>query len=95
MQCYIYRSSIKEGLYVYIADEDGLDELPAPVVKLLGTPEFSMKLDLEPDRKLIQEDTKVVIENLKTQGFHIQMPQDIEEQLQTIALSAKNRRSTI
>ncbi len=93
MQCYIYRSSIKDGLYVYIADEDGLDKLPQPVLKQLGTPEFSMKLDLTPDRKLIQEDTKTVIESLKTQGFHIQMPRDIEDQLQAIALSAKNQRS--
>ena len=93
MQCYIYRSSIKDGLYVYIADEDGLDKLPEPVLKQLGTPEFSMKLDLTPDRKLIQEDTKTVIESLKTQGFHIQMPRDIEDQLQAIALSAKNQRS--
>jgi uncharacterized protein YcgL (UPF0745 family) len=93
MQCYIYRSSIKDGLYVYIADEDGLDKLPEPVLKQLGTPEFSMKLDLKPDRKLIQEDTKTVIESLKTQGFHIQMPRDIEDQLQAIALSAKNDRT--
>lgn len=90
MQCYIYRSSIKEGLYVYIADEDGLDKLPAPVLKQLGTPEFSMELDMTSDQKLIQEDPRAVIENLKKQGFHIQMPRNIEDQLQAIALSAKN-----
>ena len=94
MQCYIYRSSIKEGLYVYIADEDGLDKLPAPVLKQLGTAEFSMELDLKPDRKLIQENTRTVIENLKNQGFHVQMPRDIEDQLQAIALSAKKNQQT-
>ena len=94
MQCYIYRSSIKEGLYVYIADEDGLDKLPEPVLKQLGTPEFSMTLDLLPDRKLIQEDARAVLENLKTQGFHIQMPRDIEDQLHAIALNATHNRQT-
>jgi len=85
MQCYIYRSSIKEGLYVYLADEDGLSDLPEPVMKQLGTPEFSMTLDLHPDKKLVQENATDVLENLKTRGFHVQMPRDIEDQLEAIA----------
>lgn len=92
MQCYIYRSSIKEGLYVYLADENGLEKLPEAVLKQLGTPEFSMKLDLHAGRKLIQENTSDVIENLKTRGFHIQMPRDIEDQLQAIANNATHNR---
>jgi uncharacterized protein len=90
MQCYIYRSSIKEGLYVYLADEDGLTSLPAPVLKQLGTPEFSMTLDLHPDRKMSQEDPVVVLEHLQKDGFHVQMPRDIEHQLETIARNSNN-----
>ena len=90
MQCYIYRSSIKEGLYVYLADEDGLTSLPDPVMKQLGTPEYSMTLDLHPDRKMSQEDPVVVLENLKSDGFHVQMPRDIEHQLETIARNANS-----
>lgn len=92
MQCYIYRSSIKEGLYVYLADEDGLERLPEPVLKQLGTPEFSLSLDLQPDRKLVQEDARVVLDNLASRGFHVQMPRDIEQQLESIALSATTNR---
>ena len=90
MQCYIYRSSIKEGLYVYLADEDGLDRLPEPVRKQLGTPVFSMSLDLQPDSRMGQEDARVVMDNLTTRGFHIQMPRDIEQQLRSIALAAQH-----
>ena len=90
MQCYIYRSSIKEGLYVYLASEDGLANLPEPVLKQLGTPEFSMMLDLESGRKLIQEDTQAVLTNLETRGFHLQMPRDIEHQLAAIAQTTKH-----
>ena len=90
MQCYIYRSSIKEGLYVYLADEDGLSKLPKPVLKQLGTPEFSMTLDLLPERKLSQEDTAVVLDNLENRGFHVQMPRDIEDQLEAIAYKANS-----
>ena len=85
MQCFIYRSSIKEGLYVYLAEQDGLQELPEPVLKQLGEPELAMTLDLQPERKLSQEDTRVVLENLKTRGFHLQMPRDIENQLAAVA----------
>lgn len=94
MQCYIYRSSIKDGLYVYLADEDGLSNLPEPVLKQLGTPEFSMTLDLHPGRKLGKEDAMVVLANLKSQGFHIQMPRDIEDQLEAIANSVTYKQST-
>ena len=85
MQCFIYRSSVKEGLYVYLAEQDGLKELPEPVLKQLGEPELTMTLDLQPERKLSQEDTRVVLENLKTRGFHLQMPRDIEHQLAAVA----------
>ena len=89
MQCYIYRSSIKEGLYVYLADEDGLEQLPEPLRKQLGVPEFSMSLDLQPDRRMGQEDARVVLANLESQGFHVQMPRDIEQLLEQIARNAK------
>lgn len=85
MQCYIYRSSIKDGLYVYLADEDGLERLPEPLRKQLGKPEFSMSLDLQPDRKMGQEDAQVVLDNLESRGFHVQMPRDIEQILKQIA----------
>lgn len=88
MQCYIYRSSIKEGLYVYLADENGIEKLPAAVLKQLGAPEYAMSLELHPGKKLIQEDARTVLENLSTQGFHLQMPRDIEQQLETIARTA-------
>ncbi|MFK7857572.1 MAG: YcgL domain-containing protein [Granulosicoccus sp.] len=88
MQCYIYRSSVKDGLYVYLAEEDGLEKLPAPVMKQLGIPEYAMSLELSADRKLGQEDATTVMENLTRQGFHVQMPREIEKQLESIALSA-------
>lgn len=90
MQCYIYRSSIKEGLYVYLADEDGLTSLPEPVLKQLGQPEFAMTLDLHPERKMSQEDAVTVLDNLTTKGFHVQMPRDIEQQLESIARTSNN-----
>lgn len=88
MQCYIYRSSIKDGLYVYLAEENGLEKLPAPVMKQLGSPEFAMSLELSANKKLGQENAITVMENLARQGFHVQMPRELEQQLESIALAA-------
>ena len=88
MQCYIYRSSVKDGLYVYLAEENGLESLPKPVLKQLGAPEFAMSIDLTPERALGQEHTPTVLENLTKQGFHVQMPRDIESQLKAVAENA-------
>jgi len=78
MQVYIYRSSKKEGLYVYLKEREALATLPEAVTRQLGNPEFAMELDLSPDKKLSQEDTTTVLANLEAQGFHLQMPRDIE-----------------
>lgn len=94
MQCYIYRSSIKDGLYVYLAEEDGLEKLPAPVRKQLGVPEFAMSISLSTDTTLGQEDATTVLENMAAQGFHVQMPRDLEQQLESVARSAMLKRQT-
>lgn len=94
MQCYIYRSSVKDGLYVYLAEEDGLEKLPAPVIKQLGEPEYAMSLELSPDKKLGQEEVTTVMANLAKQGFHVQMPREIERQLESIALAETLKRQS-
>lgn len=87
MQCHIYRSSIKDGLYVWLKDKDGVDALPEPVQKQLGVAEFAMTIELTPTRSLQQEDPEVVLKNLEERGFHIQMPRDIEAIVESIARS--------
>jgi len=81
MQCFVYRSSKKDGLYVYLAAEDGLEHLPTPVLQQLGEPELAMSIDLSTRTSLGQENLEEVLSNLKRQGFHLQMPKDIEHLL--------------
>ena len=85
MLVYIYRSSVKEGLYVYLPSHEALGQLPAPVHKQLGEPEFAMELSLTADKKLVQEDPVTVLANIEKQGFHLQMPRDIEHLMVTVA----------
>lgn len=88
MLCYVYRSSKKDGLYVYLADEDGLSQLPAPVLQQLGEAEMAMSIDLAKRTSLGHEDIDTVRNNLKEQGFHVQMPKNIEH----LVLQAANER---
>ncbi|MBX2838049.1 MAG: YcgL domain-containing protein [Gammaproteobacteria bacterium] len=86
MQCFVFRSTKKEGLYVYLKDRDTLDRLPEAVKQQLGQPEFALEFDLTPTRKLGYEDPAEVLTNLESQGFHLQMPkEDVEAILDRIA----------
>lgn len=85
MKIYIYRSSRREGMYIYLDRQDGIDQLPEPVTRQMGAAEFAMAIELTEDRKLGQESSTTVLENIARDGFHLQMPRDIESQLQAAA----------
>jgi len=78
MQVSVYRSSVKEGLYIYLGFETPLDDLPAPVMKQLGEPEKALEFDLTESRQLPNADAKEVLESIENQGFYIQMPADTD-----------------
>lgn len=78
MNCAIYRSSKKDGMYLYVREKDNFDDVPEPVMKQMGKCELAMELELTPDRPLAREDVNKVIANLEEQGFHLQMPPQID-----------------
>lgn len=79
MLCSIYRSPRKQGMYLYVPREKGTSELPEQLLKLFGKPEHAMDMVLTEQRKLAREDIHQVLENLQTQGFHLQMPPQQED----------------
>lgn len=81
MQCFVYRSSKIDGLYVYMTEENCLDQLPSPLIKQLGNAELALSFELLPDRPLTSEDPAEVISNLESVGFHVQMPPKVESLL--------------
>lgn len=78
MQITVYRSSVKEGLYIYLGVETPLDDLPAPVMKQLGEPERALEFDLTATRQLPNADAKEVLASIENQGFYIQMPAETD-----------------
>lgn len=82
MKCFIYSSSNKPDLYIYLAEEDNFEKVPKPMYDSLGNISFSMELELSEETSLAREDVSIVLGNLKEHGFHIQLPGD--ESLETI-----------
>ncbi len=74
MQAYVYKSLRKEDTYVFLAARDDFQRLPDALQAQLGTLEFVLEVDLAPDRKLARQDPVVVMQNLVTRGFHVQLP---------------------
>ncbi len=73
MQCYIYKSPLKTETYLYLLDKDDLSIIPEVLLKLFGEPEYCFDFVLTEGKKLFQEDSKMVIQNLLQQGYHLQM----------------------
>jgi len=75
MKTYIYKSTKKDELYLYIVKKDDFSEVPQELYDSMGKePVFVMELELSPDRPLARENVAQVIKNLETQKFHVQMP---------------------
>ncbi len=75
MNAYIYKSSRKSELYLYITQKDDFSNVPPSLVDSMGKePIFVMEIELTPERKLARENINTVIQNLATKGFHLQIP---------------------
>ena len=74
MHCFVYASQRKPDSYLWLARRDGFDVLPESLPVLLGDLRFVMELTLEPSRKLPTEDAAQVLEHLRSQGWHLQLP---------------------
>ncbi len=79
--CWIYRSSRKQEMFLYLAREEGFDRVPEALLERFGNASLVMKLELHPERTLAREDVTRVMANLSSQGFHLQMPPDIKPHL--------------
>ena len=91
--CYIYRCSAKADMYIYLCEKDDFTCLPEELQKNLGLIEFTMELDLHGNKRLAKENPATVMDNLKKQGFHIQMPSDIpvDQLLENIAKDSQQQ----
>lgn len=74
INCHVYRSKRKRGMYIYLTKKDNFDIIPAELKKRIGTLEYSFEFDLSEARKLTRYNTKEVMQQLQETGFFLQMP---------------------
>ncbi|RDS78835.1 YcgL domain-containing protein [Dyella monticola] len=74
MHCFVYASQRKADTYVWLARKDNLEILPPSLELMLGQLRFVLEVELHADRRLPQEDVEVVMEHVRTQGWHLQLP---------------------
>lgn len=82
--CSVFRSPKKEGLYLYIDKQEGLERVPETLLEHFGKPEQAMTLLITPDKKLARADAQKVIASISDQGYYLQMPPVEESYMQDI-----------
>jgi uncharacterized protein YcgL (UPF0745 family) len=81
LPCWVYRSPRKQDMYLYLAEEDGFDTVPDELLERFGGPVLVIGLELSSRRQLAREDVEQVMHNLRTRGYHLQMPPQLRPEL--------------
>ncbi len=74
MNCYVYRSNAKPGMYLYLIEKDNFTEVPDSLMQLLGDVIYSFEFDLSKDRKLVKAEAQEVLRIMSENGYFLQMP---------------------
>lgn len=74
VMCAVYKNPRKEGMYIYVSKDKGLEPVPEVLLASMGQPEHVMDLLLTPQRTLARVDVNEVMAALDAQGFFLQMP---------------------
>ncbi len=76
INCFVYRSLKKDNTYLYITLKDDFEKVPMSLMSVFGTGTFCFEFEHMPTRKLSQEDSQQVYDNLQNLGFHLQLPNE-------------------
>jgi len=72
--CWIYKSSKKDEMYLYLARKDDFDAVPELLMARFGNPSLVMELELDEQRQLARADVTTVMRRLTEEGYYLQMP---------------------
>lgn len=76
MNCLVYRSTAREGAYLFVRSAEDLDDVPEELLARLGRLEFALELELDPQRRLARTTGAQVMSQIEDQGFYLQLPPD-------------------
>ena len=70
----IYKSSAKEGLYIYLKSGASNENLPEELRIKVGELKQVMTLEIDSSTKLANADVLTVMKNLRDKGYYLQFP---------------------
>jgi uncharacterized protein YcgL (UPF0745 family) len=73
MLCYVYKSSKKEGVYLYVESKNALNELPEELKTLTGKLELALTFKLTEDRKIQKVKAVDVMTAIKEKGYFLRI----------------------
>ena len=74
MKCVVYKSSRKSDAYLYIQREGDFSRVPKSLLELMGPLQLVISLDVTADSTLAQARAEEVLQQLRDQGFYLQLP---------------------
>ena len=75
----VYRSNLKDQMYLYVVKKDDFSMVPEQLLKIFGKPEFSLQLNLAKRSKLARVDLGEVKRALSSDGYYLQMPPSVHD----------------
>ncbi|PID42182.1 MAG: hypothetical protein CSB48_11675 [Proteobacteria bacterium] len=79
--CSVYKSTKKEGMYLYVDKKNKLDGLPEALLQLFGQPVQVVDFLLTPEKKLAEVEAGKVLGEIREKGYFLQMPPQEENLL--------------
>jgi len=77
----VYKSTKKQGAYLYIAKKDDFTPVPKELMTMFGTPTMVMVVNLA-GRTLASVDVEKVKASIQNEGFFLQLPPPPENLLE-------------
>lgn len=81
MHCSIYKGNKKPDDYLYVEEADDFTRVPQALLDIMGELKLVLSLELSADRQLAQADVTQVMRQLKEQGYYLQIPPKIHEDI--------------
>ncbi|GED21782.1 YcgL domain-containing protein [Halomonas halmophila] len=79
--CDVFKSPLKEGMYLFVDKRQGLDEVPEALLERFGEPVSAMTLLLTPEKSLARTTGAAIMAAIEEKGYYLQMPPAKEEYL--------------
>jgi uncharacterized protein YcgL (UPF0745 family) len=74
VKCTVYKSRRRADTYLYVEAENDFRRVPQALLRMLGTLELVVTLELDGRRTLAQADPQEVQRQLLEKGYYLQLP---------------------